>query len=103
LAPGSVFDTNQPITDTNGGSVAANILVSSGNWMSGALSFGVSNTLWNPTALGAYAGNTLTNALTATNILVGASSSNDVYFGVGTPLGQTAATYSQNVIIENQC
>ncbi len=103
LAPGSTFDTNQLITDTNGGSTSANVLVFGGNWISGPLSFGVSNTLWNPASLSAYGGNALSGSLAATNIIVGAASSNNIYFGLGAPAGVGEGTYTQNIIVENQC
>jgi hypothetical protein len=112
---GSVFasanvPTNMLVTDTdNGGNVAASLLIYGGNWISGSINFGVSNTLWNPTKLGAYSGNALTNSPVDTGIIVpqptqsAPSANNLIYFGLGVPGGTPGGSYTQTITIENSC
>jgi hypothetical protein len=97
------------VTDSdNGGNVAANMLVYGGNWV-GPATFGVGNTLWNPTSSNSYIGNVLTLSAVNTGIVIPAptqsspSTSNDIYFGLGVPGGAPSGTYTQNIIIENSC
>lgn len=103
LTPGSTYPTDIGVTDTNNGAVAANVLVSGGNWIGGALSFGVSNTLWSQSSEPTYTGTALTASLANTPIVIGAGGSNSIYFGLGAPLATPAATYSQTITIENSC
>jgi hypothetical protein len=103
LNPGSSFDTNQVVTDYNNGTVSANMLVYAGNWINGAVNFGLSKTLWNPTSLSSYTGNAMTTAPTLANIIIPASGSNSIYFGLSVPPGQSAGSYSQTITIENEC
>jgi len=99
------------VTDSdNGGNVAANMLVYGGNWV-GPTTFGVGNTLWNPTSSNSYIGTalTLSTGNTITGIVIPAptqsspSTSNSIYFGLGVPGGAPSGTYTQNIIIENSC
>jgi hypothetical protein len=107
LTPGSASPTTNLITDTNaGGTVAANIVVDGSNWIFGANSFFVTNTLWNPTSAGAFVGNRLQldpGNFAQTYILVPGGGSNGVYFGVVIPPALNRGTYTQNIVIENSC
>jgi hypothetical protein len=101
--------TNSVVTDSdNGGNTAANILVYGGNWI-GPATFGVGNTLWNPTSSTSYIGNALTLSAVDTGIVIPAptqstsTTSNSIYFGLGVPGGAPSGTYTQNIIIENSC
>jgi len=112
---GTVFaSANVPtqfgVTDyDNGGNVAANILVSGNNWVGPTTTFGVGNTLWNPTSSTSYIGNALTTGPADTHIVIPAptqntpSTSNRIYFGLAVPGGAPSGTYTQNIIIENSC
>lgn len=116
---GSIFaaanvPTNNAITDTDSnGNAAASVLVEGTNWyLNGnvlAANFLVGNTLWNPTALGAYSGNTLTNSLVTTGITIVAptqtsnSQNAPIYFGLAVPGGTPAGAYGQTITIENSC
>ncbi len=110
ISPGSNSPTSNVVAVNDpGGNVQANVLVDGTDWTTGSSNFGVSNTLWNPTSLGTYAGNALTNALAPTSIIIPAPSvgspttSNNIYFGLGVPAGTTAGAYTQNILIENSC
>ena len=104
MDPGSSFPTNAAVTDTNGGTLNSYVYVYGGNWISGAVSFGGSNTLWDASSQSSYTGTALTGTASNTAILVPPSSgSNSVYFGVGIPNGQQALTYDQVITIENVC
>jgi len=78
-----------------------------GNWIyssNTAISFYVANTVWSNNANTAYSSATrLSNVATNTTILVPASGSNTIYFGLGVPGGAPPGAYTQNIIIANQC
>ncbi|MCL5404306.1 MAG: hypothetical protein M1125_00480 [Candidatus Marsarchaeota archaeon] len=105
--------TNVLVTDSDtGGNVASKLLVEGNNWAqttNDLVTFGVSNTLWNPTSLTVYSGNALSNTLFDTGIIIPAPSaaqtttSNSIYFGLGIPGGTPAGTYEQTITIENSC
>ena len=110
INPGANVPTANAVTDNDiGGNIAANVIVYGGNWIAGSNQFGVSNTLWNPTSLGTYSGNALSNSTVNTQIVVPAptpshtTASNSIYFGLGIPGGTVAGTYTQNIVIENSC
>ena len=105
--------TNVLVTDTdNGGNAASTLLVGGNDWTQTAsphTTFGVSNTLWDATSQGSYAGTALSNSLVTTGISIPApntldtTTSNSIYFGLNIPGGTPAGTYSQDITIENSC
>ena len=97
--------TSNLIVDTDSGSVASNIMVEGGNWISGSNSFLPENTLWNPTTSASYIGNAVQPIpnLVDTKIKITAGNTGNIYFGVGVPSAQAAGSYSQNIILENLC
>lgn len=102
LYPNQAIPTDETVTDTNSGNTQASILVYGGNWI-GPTSFGVSNTIWAATSNAAFPANRLSTTATNTLISVPASSSNDIYFGLGIPDGAPDGHYSQTITIENSC
>ncbi|MGC8649180.1 MAG: hypothetical protein ACP5UN_03110, partial [Candidatus Micrarchaeia archaeon] len=107
LNPSSSIGTINAITDSNSGSVNANMLVYGGNWIvasTGANGFGVSNTTYASTYNVAYAtANKLSPTATDTSIVVPASGSNTIYFGLRIPAAVSPAVYTQTITIENSC
>ncbi len=110
IAPGSNVDTANLVVDTNLGSSTTNIIVYGSNWVvnSGTANFFVTNTDWNPTSLGSFAGNGLLQSPgTVTDITIagntGTAVSNNIYFGLQIPGGTLAGIYTQNIAIENSC
>ena len=111
LYPGTSYDTNVPVTDTdNGGNIGANILVEGTSWAltsNTAVTFSVSNTVWNPTALTSYSGNALTTSFVNSNEIIIApslstpSTNSIIYFGLGIPGGTTPGNYIQTISFEN--
>ena len=102
LDSGSSISTVNAITDDNTGNTNAYMLVYGGNWI-GPASLGVSNTTWDASNDVAFPANRLSALAYNTTILVPASSSNDIYFGLGIPGGAPAGAYSQDITIENSC
>ena len=111
LYPTAAHADNVIVTDSDPyGNVAANVLLSGGNWISGSNSFGVSNTTWS-----AVSSNTFltTTQLTATPVVTGItiatptpsanSPSNSIYFGLSVPGAIPAGTYTQTITISNSC
>jgi len=103
----NIISTNIIDAD-NGGNLAANILISGGNWNYGAYSFGVSNTFWSATSPGTV-NTALTNTLADTNILIPQpniiypNKQNTVYFvEVNIPAGTPPGNYLQYVTFENK-
>ncbi|MEM3572603.1 MAG: hypothetical protein QW530_02645, partial [Candidatus Micrarchaeaceae archaeon] len=95
--------TVNAITDSNTGNVNAYMLVYGGNWI-GPSQFGVSNTTWSALSGTSFAtANHLTALAANTAILVPASGSNTIYFGLGVPGGAPAGSYTQTITIENSC
>ncbi|MGC8571822.1 MAG: hypothetical protein ACP5LH_00875 [Candidatus Micrarchaeia archaeon] len=107
LTPSSSIGTINAITDSNSGGVNAIIYVYGGNWIvasTGANGFGVSNTTYASTYNVAYTtANKLSPTATDTSIVVPASGSNTIYFGVGIPGGASSGSYTQTITIENSC
>lgn len=111
VKPGSnTVTTGNLVTDTNsGGTVQAVIWAYGGNWMlGGSFGFGVTNTVYASKSSNTYASAALLTGISAnTGIMMtasgGAYNSNSIYFGLGIPGGQAAATYTQNIIILNTC
>jgi len=107
LNPGANIATTNAITDSNTGTANAYMYVYGGNWIyssNTAISFYVANTVWSNKANTAYSSATrLSNLATNTTILVPASSSNTIYFGLAVPGGAPAGAYTQNIVIANQC
>ena len=112
IVPSANVPTNVLVTDTDsGGNTAATLLVAGNNWAqtaNSAITFGVSNTLWDATSQTTYVGTALSNSLTTTGITIPAPTSttptsNDIYFGLGIPGGTPAGTYQQTITIENSC
>jgi PGF-pre-PGF domain-containing protein len=107
LNSSSSIATTNVITDSNSGSVNANILVYGGNWLvesTGANGFGVSNTSYSSTYNVAYSNaNKLSSTATDTLIVVPASGSNTIYFGLRIPSGTPPMPYTQTITIENSC
>ncbi|MFP3278368.1 MAG: hypothetical protein RXO43_02285, partial [Candidatus Micrarchaeota archaeon] len=107
LNPGANVATTNAITDSNTGTANAYMYVYGGNWIyssNTAISFYVANTVWSNKANTAYSSATrLSNLATNTTILVPASSSNTIYFGLAVPGGAPAGAYTQNIVIANQC
>ncbi len=111
IFPGTSYNTNVPVTDTDsGGNIGANILVEGTSWAltsNTAVTFSVGNTLWNPTSLTSYAGNALTTTFADTNEIVTAPSlstpatNSIIYFGLGVPSGTTPGNYIQTISFEN--
>lgn len=99
--------TSNLVVDTNGGNLNSWLWVYGANWVSttnSAINFFVANTDWNPTSLGSFAGNALT--LTSANSLIlipSGGSTNNIFYGVNVPSGQTANTYNQNIVMLNTC
>lgn len=108
MGPGATISTSNVVTDTNyGGGVPATVYLSGSNWISsGTSNFYVTNTEWNGAKLGTYNGNALQlfpSGATSTTISIGGGLSANVYFGLAIPTAQPPATYTQNIVFENQC
>lgn len=110
LAPGTASSASNDVTDTNGGNEGTYVWVDGGNWIGNpsTINFYVTNTEWNgasftPNVVGAAGFNSLTLVATNTAIFVPASSSNNIYFGLYIPSGQTANVYSQTINAINVC
>ncbi|MGC8710729.1 MAG: beta strand repeat-containing protein, partial [Candidatus Micrarchaeia archaeon] len=103
ISPSTSIATNNAIADSNTGNANAYIFVYGGNWI-GPTQFGVSNTTWSKASGTLFSlANKLSSTAANTTILVPASSSNSIYFGLGVPGGAPPGSYSQNIIIENSC
>jgi len=103
INPGSSIATSNAITDTNSGSANAYMFVYGGNWI-GPAQFGVSNTTWSKSSGTAFAtANKLLSTPVNTTLIVPASGSNTIYFGLGVPGGAPSGAYSQTITIENSC
>jgi hypothetical protein len=103
LNPGVSVATVNAINDTNTGNANAYMFVYGGNWI-GPAQFGVSNTTWSKSSNTAFVtANKLLSTPVNTTLIVPASGSNTVYFGLGVPGGAPSGAYSQNIIIENSC
>jgi hypothetical protein len=109
LYPSGSYDANVQVTDTdNGGNIEANMLVEGTAWTYGSNSMGVSNTLWNPTALSGSGGTQLSGTFTNTGIIIpqptlaSPSTSNNIYFGVTIPAGTPPGNYVQTISFENE-
>ncbi len=106
LAGSNTVTTSQNVLDLNNGNGGAFVAVSGGNWMgANALdTFGVSNTVWSSSNSVLFkSANALTLIPANTNIAVGAASGATIWFGLGIPPGQTADTYTQNILVTNLC
>jgi hypothetical protein len=102
--PLSSIPTNNGITDTNTGNVNAYMLVYGGNWIAGSTHFGVSNTTWSMTSNTQFSSANMLSATAAnTAILVPATSSNSIYFGLDIPGGTPTGAYTETITIENSC
>ncbi|MEM3661941.1 MAG: hypothetical protein QXG73_03880 [Candidatus Micrarchaeaceae archaeon] len=111
INPGATYNTNVPVTDNDvGGNIGANILVEGTDWVlstNSAVTFGVSNTEWNPTSQTSYTGNALSTTFANTLIFIPAptlsmpTTSNKIYFGLSIPGGTPAGVYTQNILFEN--
>jgi len=109
LSPLGSYDANVQVTDTdNGGNIEANMLVEGTSWTYLGNTIGVSNTLWNPTALSVSGGNSLSNTFTNTGIIIPQPTlaspykSNNIYFGVTIPGGTQPGNYVQTISFENE-
>ncbi len=105
LAPGESVNTNNGIIDTNtGGDIVANVLLSGTDWTSTSSSIGVSNTVYSAILNTVYA-NAIPLTLTPhlTTIIIGAYTSNTIYFGLRLPQHALKGIYSQTITIENSC
>ncbi len=111
MFPTETYPDNVLVTDSDpNGNVAANVLVSGSNWVSGTNSFGVSNTTWSATSSSTFL---TTNRLSATPAITGITiaapttssntPSNSIYFGLNVPGAIPAGTYTQTITIENSC
>jgi len=94
------------ILDTNGGNINAALWTYGGNWIGPQPTdngnFFVANTLWSSTFNGLGTPLQLpTGANTA--IILPATSSNSIYFGVNVPTGASTGTFSQTITITNIC
>ncbi len=107
INPNSNTATANLVVDTNTGGTTANIFVYGSSWVFSSNSFGVGNTLWNPTSLASYGGNALTGTFVDTAISLpantGTAQSNNIYFGLEIPSTTPAGIYTQNIVIENSC
>ena len=113
IQPGSSVATANLVTDTNlAGTVNANIFVEGSNWIvpGSSPNFFAANTLWDDKSDATYTGTAVNFGGTPapsnfldTKITVNTVSANFIYFGLGVPGGQSAASYTQNIIIENSC
>ena len=103
---GSNIATSNAITDTNSGNANAYMFVYGGNWINwiGPAQFGVSNTTWSKSSGTTFAtANKLLSTPFNTTLVVPASGSNTIYFGIGVPGGAPSGAYSQTITIENSC
>ncbi len=104
LNPFASTSTVNSITDTNSGNVNAYLLAYGSNWISGSNSFYVSNTVWSPLSGTSYSSsNKLSASATNTLLVIPASGSNTIYFGLGIPGDQAVGTYQQTITLENSC
>ncbi|MDE1762281.1 MAG: hypothetical protein KGH78_03770 [Candidatus Micrarchaeota archaeon] len=108
--PGSFAPVANAETITNSGSSSSYIVLYStstttGNWLSGSLSFLVGNTVWDGAShASAIVGNQLTNSITTNSLMfVPSGGSNSIFFGVNVPVGQAAATYAQGITVSLTC
>lgn len=96
---------NQAVNITNTGNTAATATnIKGSGWASGGNTMAVGQTEYNVAGFTYGAGTDLTAvdaAITGGNLAAG--SSVYVYFGVGVPAGQVAATYSQNITLTMNC
>ncbi len=100
--------TTNAVTDTNNGNAGTFMGVYGSNWIGPngiAPNFGVKNTTWSGASTTGYgSANALTLISANTNLAAGASGGTaTIYFGLGIPQGQSANTYTQNIIITNVC
>jgi PGF-pre-PGF domain-containing protein len=103
LNPGASITTTNAIIDSNTGTANAYMFVYGGNWI-GPAQFGVSNTTWSKSSGTAFAtANKLLSTPVNTTLIVPASGSNTIYFGLGVPGGAPSGAYSQTITIENSC
>ena len=95
------------VTNLALGNAPSNIFVSGGSW-SNALwpsgnSFGVQNTLWNPTYNAGNVGNALTGSAVDTQKTIAVGGSATVYFGLNIPTTVNANMYAQTMTIATSC
>ncbi|MDE1846024.1 MAG: hypothetical protein KGH53_01975 [Candidatus Micrarchaeota archaeon] len=96
------------VSDTNNGNVGSYIWISGSNWIGVniAVNFFVANTIYSNSFNNEGAGylfNSVGLATGNTGELVSTGATNTLYFGVNIPNGQTANSYTQNVVINNVC
>ncbi len=105
VLPGSSAPTTNVIvlSDTIG-NTNANAVVYGGNWIgSPSGTMGVSNTLWAKTSGGPGTALGYTTGVDTGIVVPTGASTNDIYFGLNVPAGQTAAVYTQTITLEVTC
>ncbi|MDE1828005.1 MAG: hypothetical protein KGH65_02495 [Candidatus Micrarchaeota archaeon] len=106
--PGASTGVVNAVADTNNGNVGAYIWISGSNWIGAniAINFFVTNTIYSNALSSEGAGflfNSVGLATGNTGILVSTAGTNNLFFGVNIPVGQTANAYTQNIVINNVC
>ena len=80
------------------------MLLDGTNWAFNSNTFGVTNTVWSWSSGVPYSSaNSLISSSYDTGVTLGASGTQNIYFGVGTPAGQAPGTYSQTINIISSC
>ena len=112
MAPGSAYNTNVVVTDTDaGGNYQAALYVEAdaANWVSGLNNIAVGNTVWSASSQVSYTGTALTTTFANTLVylpaptIAGNTVSNSIYFGMNVPGGTPSGLYTVNIILENSC
>ncbi len=106
VAPGAdTGGVNQAVNVTNGGNTQATSTTIKGNdWSDGTHTMPVGQTEWSTSTFTYGSGTALTASdATITGGNLNAGSSLILYFGVGVPSGQAAATYSQTITVTMNC
>ena len=96
---------NKAVQVSNTGSDTAALTVKGEDWSDGGvLSFGVGNTEWSVTPATNYgSGTDLTTGDVSVNAALANGANDDIYFGVGVPASQDAATYNQTITLTLTC
>ena len=104
MNPGSNIATQNAILITNTGNTPSNIIIDGTAWSFGTNSFGVTNTVWSWSSGVPYgSANALMPSSYDTGVTLSASSTKNIFFGVGVPAGQAPGTYSQTEDIISSC
>ena len=106
VSPGTdTGSTNQVVNVTNSGNAqATNVTIKGTAWSDGGSNtMPVGQTEWGTSGFAYGSGTALTTSDAVVTNNLGAGSSVLIYFGVGVPSGQAAATYTQTITVTMNC